>query len=129
MATGEQFRPNSPEDFFLDPRTRYPVGFVEGDRLLPWPQLVDRPAVGVQRGVTHSPASPSKAGGSVYAYTGELDRWREARKLAIECDPTSNEGEPQDPDLPKLAGNGIAPSDGSLGRPAPSLAALTRSPC
>src|SRR5436305_14316989 len=39
--------------------------------------------------------------GSVYAYTGELDAWRGARKPVTERDASFNEAPPQDVEIPK----------------------------
>jgi TolB-like protein len=46
--------------------------------------------------------------GSVYAYSSQLDAWRETRKTTIESDATLNESQPQSFDVPNPAVEGHA---------------------
>ena len=100
---------------------------MEGNRRLPWPQREDRPALGGKRAATHSPAVHEKRG-SVYAYTGELDRWWAARQLTVKSGFPSNESEPQELELPERAGEGdgtALPGNTLISPAAGSPAAIT----
>jgi TolB-like protein len=68
--------------------------------------------------------------GSVYAYTGELDRWWAARKLTVNSGCAPNEGEPQDLDLAEQSaeGNGIASPGSTTVSPSGLSAEITDSP-
>src|SRR5690242_2685885 len=129
MGNGAQFRPKYPEgsSSILE----------RGSRLDSWKEIAaylgrsektarrweDREQLPVHR-LLHEKR------GSVYAYTGELDRWWAARKFTVNSGCAPNEGEPQDLDLAEQSaeGNGIASPGSTTVGPSGLSAEITDSP-